>query len=61
MRKTIERHPPTLPVEAPDLADALLVVPRGAFVLSKSLHDPQHVARQLRHYRNSPELLFRAA
>lgn len=61
LREAMDRHPPAMAVEAPDLADALLAVIEGAFVLSKSLHDPQLVVRQLRHYRNYLELLFRAA
>ena len=61
LREAMDRHPAALAVEAPDLADALLAVIEGSFVLSKSMHDPQLVVRQLRHYRNYLELLFRAA
>ena len=59
LREAIDRHPPALPVEASDLADALLTVIEGSFVLSKSLREPQVVTQQLRHYRNYLELLFR--
>jgi TetR/AcrR family transcriptional repressor of nem operon len=60
LREAMERHPTALAVDADDLADALLAVIEGSFVLSKSLKDPELVVRQLRHYRNYLELLFRA-
>jgi len=60
LREAMDRHPPVLAVEAADLADALLTVIEGSFVLSKSLREPQVVTQQLRHYRNYLELLFRA-
>ena len=40
------------------LADQLLTVVEGAFVLSRALDDPGVVNRQLRQYRDHLELLF---
>ncbi len=51
-------HPPRLPVDMDDLADALWVTFEGAFLLAKTVDDAQVIARQLDHYRNYLELLF---
>lgn len=53
-------HPARAPVDAPALADELLVAYEGAFVLSRALDDPALVARQLRQYREHLRLLFDA-
>lgn len=61
IRAAIESHPPRLPVDPDDLADAFTVIVEGAFIVSKTMDEPEAVARQLRHYRNYLELLFDAA
>ncbi len=53
-------HPPRGPVDAPALADELLIAYEGAFVLSRALDDPGVVARQLHQYREHLRLLFGA-
>jgi TetR/AcrR family transcriptional repressor of nem operon len=53
-------HPPDAPLDAPALADELLVAYEGAFVLSRALDDPGLVARQLHQYREHLRLLFGA-
>lgn len=58
---SMKMHPPRIPIEIDDVADAATVVIEGAFILSKALNDPQLTARQLRHYRNYLELLFGVA
>jgi TetR/AcrR family transcriptional regulator, transcriptional repressor for nem operon len=52
------RYPPRLPVDLEALADQLLVVFEGAFVVSRTLDEPQVMAAQLRNYRSYLELLF---
>jgi len=59
--KIIERYPPRLEVEARSLADMATVAFEGAFIVSKTLKEPQVVAEQLTHYRNYVELLFAPA
>lgn len=52
------QYPPRLAVELDSLADMLTVVFEGAFVVSRTLKEPQVVAAQLAHCRNYFELLF---
>ena len=47
-----------IPLDDDDLADQLLNIFEGAFVLSKSLEDPKIVVSALIHYRNYLELVF---
>jgi len=54
-------HPPRFAVTADGLADMLLGLFEGAFILSRTLKDPELVAQQLGHYRNYIEMLFGAA
>lgn len=46
------RHPPRIAVDLASLAAMITVVFEGAFILSRTLGEPQAVARQLAHYRN---------
>lgn len=54
----IARHPPRLPVTAASLADLVLAMAEGSYILSKVNRDPKAVAEHFRHYRNYLELLF---
>src|SRR5690606_26606849 len=54
----IARHPPRLPTAPEALIDMALALFEGAFVLSKTMQDPQAVATQLGQFRNYLELLF---
>lgn len=62
-RKTVmgklEEIPIPQDVDPESLADMLLVIFEGAFVLSQSLKDPKTVARQLSHYHRYLKLLFK--
>jgi TetR/AcrR family transcriptional repressor of nem operon len=58
IRAAAEAHPPVREIDADALADQLLTVVEGAFVLSRALDDPGVVSRQLRQYRDHLELLF---
>lgn len=60
-RTAIERRPPRRPVKAEDLADLFLAIVEGAFVLSKTMGEPELIVKQIRQYRNYLELLFDAA
>jgi TetR/AcrR family transcriptional repressor of nem operon len=54
----IAQHSPCRPVTAASLADALVSVFEGGFVMTRVLQDPTQMAQQLAHYRNYIELLF---
>ena len=58
IRAAAAAHPPVREIDADALADQLLTVVEGAFVLSRALDDPGVVSRQLRQYRDHLELLF---
>ncbi|RDD61181.1 TetR/AcrR family transcriptional regulator [Ferruginivarius sediminum] len=61
IEEAMAKHPPRLDVDADSLADMITVAFEGAFMLSKSLSDPNVVSQQLGHYRNYLELLFAEA
>lgn len=54
----MESHPPRLPVSPEALVDMALALFEGAFILSKTLRDPQAIAVQIDQFRNYLELLF---
>ena len=54
----VQEHPPKQDPDLESLADMLLVVFEGAFVLSQSLKESKTVARQLSHYHRYLKLLF---
>lgn len=58
LRAAMQHHPPRLAVDADSLADMLTSTVEGAFIMSKTLREPELVAAQLDHYRNYLELLF---
>lgn len=51
-------RPPRLEADLTSLADSLMVVIEGAFIVAKTLQEPTVIAQQLRHVRNYLELLF---
>lgn len=59
LEEVIEKYPPSIDVDLDSLADMLMVVFEGAFVLSLSLDEAKTVARQLSHYHNYLKLLFK--
>lgn len=58
LREVAERHPPRHDVDLEALADMLWVIFEGAFILSRTLDEPQAVARQLAVYRVTLRQLF---
>lgn len=57
--KTIEqKHPPRRDIDLESLADMLMVIFEGSFVLSQSLNNNKIIARQLSHYHTYLQLLF---
>jgi TetR/AcrR family transcriptional repressor of nem operon len=52
------RYPPARPVDREALADAFQAIFEGAFILSKSLNEPELTARQLRLYKNLIEAVY---
>jgi TetR/AcrR family transcriptional regulator, transcriptional repressor for nem operon len=59
--EVVEQYPPRIPVDLDTLADVGLALFEGAYVLSRSLGEPQLLKGQLRHFRNYLELLFSPA
>ncbi|HEY8611959.1 MAG TPA: TetR/AcrR family transcriptional regulator [Roseomonas sp.] len=51
-------YPPREPVNLADLADMLSCVVDGAIIMSKVLHDPRRLERQILAYRSFVKLLF---
>ena len=58
LRAAAKAHPPKIEVSPEDLADTLLAVIEGSYVLCKAKGDPDLLARQLGHYRSHLALLF---
>lgn len=56
--EVVEKHPPKYETDLESLADMLLVVFEGAFILSQSVQEPKTVARQLAQYHSYIKLLF---
>ena len=60
LKEVIQQHPPQQEVDLESLADMLLVIFEGAFVLSQSVNEAKTVSRQLSHYHRYLQLLFNA-
>jgi len=54
----VARYPPRIEVSLDDMADLLSSVADGGIILSKSLHDPSLLPRQILQYRNYVKLVF---
>lgn len=54
----LEKYQPRREVDPRSLADGFMSVFEGAFILSKSLDEPNITVEQLRHYKAYVELLF---
>ncbi|MBT7954402.1 MAG: TetR/AcrR family transcriptional regulator [Rhodospirillaceae bacterium] len=54
----IKLYPPKLEVTPESLADMILVIYEGVFIMSKTLKEPAMTAVQLGQYRNYIELMF---
>lgn len=53
-----ERYPAKIDIDLDDMADMLSAVADGGIILSKSLHDPGVLSRQILQYRNFVRLVF---
>lgn len=58
IKQIIKKYPPRIEVDPRSLADGFMSVFEGAFVLSKSLQEPDITIQQLRHYKTYLKLLF---
>jgi TetR/AcrR family transcriptional repressor of nem operon len=58
IKQAMKIYPPKEKLDAASLADGLMVCFEGAFILSKSLRDPDITVKQLRHYKTYIRLLF---
>jgi TetR/AcrR family transcriptional repressor of nem operon len=54
----LARHPPARPVTARELAEMIVALIEGGFILSRSYNDPYFIARQSKQFRQYLELLF---
>jgi TetR/AcrR family transcriptional repressor of nem operon len=57
----LARHKPAHAVTARELAETVMAIIEGGFILSRSFNDPVMVARLARQFRQYVELLFRPA
>lgn len=58
LKKIEQKHPPRQDVDLESLADMLMVIFEGSFVLTQSLNDNRIIARQLSNYHTYLQLLF---
>lgn len=58
LKKIEQKYPPRRDVDLESLADMLMVIFEGAFVLSQSLNENKVIAHQLSHYHTYLSLLF---
>lgn len=58
LKKIEKEHPPHRDVDLESLADMLMVIFEGSFVLSLSLKENKIIAQQLSHYHSYLQLLF---
>ena len=58
IKQIMKKYPPRVTVDPVSLADGFMSVFEGAFVLSKSLLEPDITIQQLRHYKTYLQLLF---
>ena len=56
--EVLDRYPPALPVTARELAEMIVAVIEGGFVLARAYGDGRLTARQSQQFRNYLELLF---
>jgi TetR/AcrR family transcriptional repressor of nem operon len=60
IERIAEKYPPRNKVDGAALADTFMSTFEGAFILSKSLGEPEITAQQLRLYKTFIEVLFRS-
>lgn len=58
LKKIEQKHPPRRDVDLQSLADMLMVIFEGSFVLSQSLNENRVIVQQLSNYHNYLKLLF---
>ncbi|MDJ0596783.1 MAG: TetR/AcrR family transcriptional regulator [Pleurocapsa sp. MO_226.B13] len=54
----IQKYPPKIEVEPKELAETIICIVEGGFILSKSLQDAKLMARSLRQFRRYLKLIF---
>lgn len=58
LNNILEQHEMVIEEDLHSLADTFTVIFEGAFVLSKSVNEPDLTAKQLKHFKNYLQLLF---
>ena len=58
IEKIIQKYPPKIEIEASELAETIMCIIEGGFILSKSLEDSQLLARSVRQFRRYLQLIF---
>lgn len=61
LEQIAEKYPPRIAVDLDDLADMLSAIADGGIILSKAVHDPQALPRQVLLYRDFVRAVFLGA
>jgi hypothetical protein len=56
-----QRYPPRIDVDLQAMADMVTAIADGGIIISKALHDPGVLPRQILQYRNYVKLVFAGA
>ena len=58
IEQIMKKYPPQIEIDAGELAEMIMCIIEGGFILSKSLQDAKLIARSLRQFRHYLQLIF---
>ncbi len=58
IEQIMKKYPPQIEIDAGELAEMIMCIIEGGFILSKSLQDAKLIARSLRQFRRYLQLIF---
>ncbi len=58
LERIAQRYPPRLDVDLTTMADMVVSIADGGIIVSKALHDPSLLPKQIMHYRSFVRLVF---
>lgn len=58
IERIIEKYPPKIEINPTEMAETIMCIIEGGFILSKSLQDVELLARTTRHFRRYLQLIF---
>ena len=58
IEQIMQKYPPKIEIDARELAEMIVCIIEGGFILSKSSQDPQVIARSVRQFRRYLQLIF---